>query len=462
MKTPNKINAAYITHVLSQAVNIMRAQHSVGESIECVSKLLLLKRLIDQQPGMNSGNFSLEAVNLSEAISKLTADLEKHDPALEGVFVSSEANFWNRFSDEILQQVMQLLDELDLSPTNLTNANDLGQAYENFIEKYAEIERFQREVYTPVQVCRLLVELTRLEQVTSIYDPACGSGELLAAAVAYIQRSKGETAEIAVFGQTPIEQGQTIAKINLMLHGIHHPDIRLGNNILSPRFVANNQPMLFDIALANPPFGLKRSPEVLIDAKWSDRSPDGVPRNGSDRVYLYIQHVLASLKPNGKAAMILPRGVLFRHSEERIRKQLIEADQIEAVIELAPKLFRSTSIPVVVMVFNKNKIHKRRILLIDASHEYETGKGRNRLSPEQVDHIVSTYHDFSETEFSKLVSIEEIEANIYDLTIDRYIKQKQEEFDITAEIEQLRRLDTRQIELEESMGNYLRKLGIKL
>lgn len=493
-------NTAKIVHVLSQAVDAMRAQHSVEESIECVSKLLLLKKLLDQQPRNNLRLFSEEADNLSEALakrtsekgylrrnnrtlsshpstgksvlqplastsqtsSKLIIDLEKHDPTLEGDSISLEVNFWNRFSRETLQRVMEILDQLNLSDSYLSNANDLGEAYENFLEKYAEVERFRREVYTPTQLCKMLIELILPEQGNSIYDPACGSGELLAAAAKFIQRSKEESIEIAVFGQTPIEQGQKIAKINLMLHGVYDPDIRLGNSVLSPQFVANNELLLFDVVLTNPPFGVRFPSEDLRAAKQSSRFPYGVPPSGSDGVSLYIQHALSSLKATGKAAMILPRGVLFRESEKNIRKHLIEADQIEAVIELAPKLFHSTSIPVVVIVFNKNKTHKQCILLVDASHEYETERGRNHLSPEQFKRIVSTYHNFSGTKFSRSVSIEEIRANVYDLTVDRYVKQDKEEFDITAEFERLHQLDTRQIELEKSMNNHLWKLGIKV
>ncbi|MEH2354509.1 N-6 DNA methylase [Nostoc sp.] len=468
------ISAVEIERKLWQIIDVLREKYALGESVDCVLKLLLFKRLSDQSCTEERTRLSVPEEArwsviqrrrraLAQKLSEALTVIEETNSNLRGVFTNSEINFWTRFDDKTLLRIIKLFSELDLSNENFDDLNELGKAGENFIEKSAYLEGIAG-IYTPHQLTQMMVKLINTQQETSIYDPACGSGEFLAEAVKFIKKIGGNLSQVNIYGQNTDIHKYATAKTNLILHGIDSPDIRIGNAILEPCFVKDGKARLFDVVLSNPPFNLKYLPMDLMQVNYPSRFSYGVPSNGIGD-FLFIQHILSSLNNTGKAAVLLPRGVLFREGDEgEIRRKIIEADLIEAVIELAPKLFYYTSIPVVIMIFNRRKLNKNKILFIDASREYEAVKGHSLLHCKHIDHIVSTYRSFSDEEgFAKLETVEKIADNKYNLSVNCYvIPPANEKIDLTMEVSKLHKLEAERSELETKIDYYLRALGIKL
>lgn len=467
------LNAVEIEHKLWQVIEVLRAKYSLDEIRDCILQLLLFKRVSDllSEKGQNlsvpiESYWSVleqEQHHLAKKFNEALTLMETANPYLKGVFTDSEIDFWSRFDDKTLWYLIELFSKLNLRGEAPDDLNKLGEISEWLIEKSASTGVNTRGVYTPRQITTMMVKLINPQQNTSIYDPACGSGEFLAESVRFIRESGKDVTEVKIHGQAASTQECATAKINLMLHGIDKPDIRPGNAIFEPCFVQGDLGS-FDVVLLNPPFNLKYSQWDLKAIRYPDRFSYGIPSNGVGD-FLFIQHAIHSLKDGGKAAIVLPRGVLFRKGdEEKIRKEMIEDDWIEAVIELAPKLFYQTSIPVTVVIFNQNKPNKNKILFIDASREYEAGRGQNLLKPEHIDHIVSAYYSFQYEEgFTRLVSVEEIAENEYNLSVNRYvIPPVNEQINIALEVERLHQLEAERYELEKKIDDYLQALGIEL
>jgi type I restriction enzyme M protein len=468
------VNSVKIERIVSQALTILSKKYTLGESIDCALKLLLFKRLSDLAftegtPSFMSENtcwyvIQGEQDNLAQKLNEILIFTEKNSSNLKGVFTNSEPYFWTRFDNETLKCIIQLFSGLDLSNSNLNNSSELDEACEWLLEKSIITGSSRQRAYTPQHITKMMIGLIKPHQNTSIYDPACGSGELLAQTAKFIKKAKGDLSALKLHGQDEYIQEYSTTKANLMLHGVDNPDIRLGNAILEPRFLHDSQPQLFDVVLTNPPFNLKYLSEDIKQLSHPERFPYGIPSNGIGN-FLFIQHILSSLKDTGKAVVVLPRGILSSQGDEgEIRRRIVRDNLIEAVIELAPKLFHETSIPVVIGVFNRSNSKRDGILFIDASTEYKAERGHNLLQSRNIERIVSAYHTFEEEEgFSRIVPIEEVAKNEYDLSVNRYVTPLiNQEFDITFELSRLHQLETERAELEKEIDGYLENLGIKL
>jgi len=468
------ISAVNLENKFSEVIDILRKKYDLVESLDCGLKLFLFKRLSDQSHRETITQFSLpkeanwsviekEQYDLSEKISQALNLIETVNPKIKGVFIYSKINFWNRFDDETLRNVIGLISKLDLSDKNFNDLNDLGKAFESFIEQKASIESDKKRIYAPRQLIKMMIELTNPQQETKIYDPVCGSGGFLIEFANFVKERGGNLSQLNLSGQEEDAKLYATAKANLILNGIYDSDIRVGNAILENCSSQSDKPKLFDLVLANPPFNFKFQLEDLKDIDCLHQFPYGIPRNGNGD-YLFIQHILSSLGKEGKAAVILPRGILFREGDEEIRQNIIKDDLIEAVIEIAPKLFYNASIPVVIVIFNRNKSNKKKILFIDASHEYEAKRGQNFLDDKHISHIVSAYHEFKDEKgFAKLVTVEEVAKNKYNLSVDSYvIPCVDEKIDLDFEVSKLHQLEAERFEIERKIDHYLRALGINL
>ena len=313
----------------------------------------------------------------------------------------------------------------------------LGAAYEFLIGEFADSAgKKGGEFYTPRSVVRLLVRLAEPTPGMRIYDPCSGSGGMLIAAHEYVVGHGGDGADVRLFGQEDNGSAWTIAKMNMILHGIRGVDIRLGDTLSDPQHLKRpGEVMQFDRVITNPPFSQAYIPgdlETDSDKREAQemlrqRFRFGSCSSGSKKAdWMFAQHMLASLTPDGMAVTVMPHGVLFRGGQERlIRRAVIDEDLIEAVIGLPSNLFYGTSIPTCILVLRapgaKSEERRGRILFINADREFHSGRSQNLLLPEHIEKITSTFRSFAEIPgYSAIVSREVLAANDDNLNIRRY------------------------------------------
>ena len=316
----------------------------------------------------------------------------------------------------------------------------LGAAYEYLIGEFADSAgKKGGEFYTPRSVVRMMVRLVKPEQHHSIYDPCAGSGGMLIMAKEYIDEHGGDGRRADLCGQEANGTVWSIAKMNMLLHGISSADLRNEDTLAEPQHVEGGELMRFDRVLSNPPFSINwgsadtdRAGQSVWTPKFrAERFRYGEVSLGSKKADLmFLQHMMAVLRDGGQLATVMPHGVLFRGGEERaIRGAMIEADLVEAVIGLPANLFYGTGIPACVLIMRQHqgnvsgKVGERRgqVLFINADREYFEGRAQNYLMPEHIEKIVNTFENFkAEPGFSAIVSTATLRENDYDLNIRRY------------------------------------------
>ena len=304
----------------------------------------------------------------------------------------------------------------------------LGDAYEYLMRHFAtESGKSKGQFYTPAEVSRIMAQVIDLAGATdskqSIYDPTCGSGSLLLKAHDEAKSATG--LDLAIYGQEMDNATSALAKMNMILHDCPTAEIWKDNTLSAPHF---KDPMgklkLFDFIVANPPFSTKAWSNGFNPAEDEyNRFGYGIPpeKNGD---YAFLLHMLSSLKSTGKAAVILPHGVLFRGgAEAAIRKRILQQGYIKGIIGLPANLFFGTGIPACIIVLDKEGSAGRKgLFLIDASKGFIKDGNKNRLREQDIHRIVDTFtQQHEEAKFSRLVPLAEIEANDFNLNIPRYI-----------------------------------------
>jgi len=298
----------------------------------------------------------------------------------------------------------------------------LGAAYEFLIKYFADSAgKKGGEFYTPFEVVNLMTRILAPQQGMSIYDPAVGSGGMLIQAKDFIAENGGNPRDLSIFGQEDSGTTWAICKMNMILHGIRNADIRNEDTIKSPEHIEDGNLMTFDRVIANPPFSQNYSKKEM---KHPERFHTFMPESGKKADFMFVQHMLSVLKNNGKMAVVMPHGVLFRGGDEKeCRAKFISRGVLEAIIGLPSGLFYGTGIPACIMVFDKkNAKNRNEILFINADAEYKEGKNQNKLRPEDIEKITNTYNDKAEIQkYSRMVSVDEIKAEDYNLNIRRYV-----------------------------------------
>jgi type I restriction enzyme M protein len=314
-----------------------------------------------------------------------------------------------------------------------TDSDVLGDAYEYLIGQFAAGSgKKAGEFYTPQQMSSILSAIVTLDsqepatgkkkKLDKVLDFACGSGSLLL----NVRKQMGPRGIGKIFGQESNITTYNLARMNMLLHGmkdsefaIHHGD-SLANDwdILNEMNPAKK--VEFDAIVANPPFSYRWEPNEALAEDFRFKSYGLAPKSAAD--FAFLLHGFHFLGKEGTMAIILPHGVLFRGgAEERIRSKLLKDGNIDTVIGLPANLFFSTGIPVCILVLKKCK-KPDDVLFINASEHFEKGKRQNKLLPEHIDKIISTYQYRKEDpRYSRRVSMEEIEKNDYNLNISRYI-----------------------------------------
>ncbi|WP_421536035.1 type I restriction-modification system subunit M [Priestia sp. D3YE.R1] len=406
------------------------------------------------------------AEDIGSAINVAFEALENENQTLEGVLTPIDFNRKEVLTDSVLQRLLQHFSLLNLTNSNLSEPDMLGRAYEYLIKMFADdAGKKGGEFYTPSKVVELIVKLLKPEEQMRVYDPTCGSGGMLIQSVDYLREQGGNPQSLSLFGQEKNLGTWSIAKMNLLLHGLPDHKIEKGDTIRQPKLVEDGEIMLFDRVIANPPFSLKEWGREEAEHDSYGRFQYGLPpKNAGD--YAFIQHMVASLKSDGMCGVVMPHGVLFRGGAEgKIRKGLIESDLLEAVVGIPSNLFYGTGIPACILIFNRNKLMERKnnVLFIAAESDYEEGKNQNTLRNKDIEKIVAAFDTYKDIEkYSRIVSLEEIKDNDYNLNITRYIDKSEEEIpvDIPKVLEEINSIKTKQYDLEMQMNSYLKELNL--
>lgn len=369
--------------------------------------------------------------NLGSRIGKALGRIEQANvDTLAGIFGDAAWGNKERLPESSLVALIEAFDGLALNQEHVAH-DVLGQAYEYLLKNFAdESGKKAGEFFTPRQVVRLLVRLLDPQPDESIYDPAAGSGGMLVETINSVRAHGGDTRTLRLYGQEVNLTTAAIARMNLFLHDIQDFKIVRGDTLRSPGLRKPDGTISqFDVVIANPPFSLSN----WGAENWAadTRSLCGVPPSGTADL-AWVQHMVASMDvQTGRAAVVMPHGVLFRGGvEERIRACLVESDRLEAIVGLPANLFYNTAIPACILIFRASKHPSARshVLFVDGSKAFVKGRNQNQLRDVDVEALVmacrpSTVPDAGGEAAlpSRLVSLEEMASNSFDLNITRYL-----------------------------------------
>ena len=362
--------------------------------------------------------------DIGAELNKATEAIEERNTSLEGVLVSIDFNIKNKLSDKKLRDLLSHFSRYRLRNSDFERSDLLGTAYEYLIKMFADSAgKKGGEFYTPSEVVQLLVALLKPTAGMRVYDPTCGSGGMLIQTRNYLANHGENPANLSLFGQEMNLNTWAICKMNMFLHGVYSADIRKGDTLREPQHTEHGALLTFDRVIANPPFSLKMWGKEEVENDAYGRFPYGTPPKDAGDL-AFVQHMIASLNAEGMMGVVMPHGVLFRGaSEKEIRKGILNDDLLEAVIGLPAALFYGTGIPACLLIINKNKPAERKgkVLFINGELEFEEGKNQNKLRQQDIDKIVSTFNDYTEIKrYSKIVTLEDIAQNDYNLNIRRY------------------------------------------
>lgn len=452
---------------------LWRAQNELRDSIPYASAwrhvwaLLLLKRVSDQLadstgrgapaavtpklPG-KAGWASLQGrVSVLPALHDAFASIEEANPNLTGIFRWIDFNQLSG-AESAVERIISRLSMLSLSDSSLGGPDVFHQIAEGFLENAAEAEgKRGGEIYTPTSLVQLAVQLADPQPEMLINDPACGLGRMLVASADYMRQNQSEFPRAFnggnLHGQERNVSTWGVCKTNLLVHGLIDSRIELGDTLRDPRLLEDGQLIRYDRIISTLPFSIRNWGIEVAQHDRFGRFQFGVPGRGNGD-YAFLQHIITTLKPNGIACVILAQGVLFRGgTDARIRRRVVDADLIEAIIGLPRNLFFGTTIAPVLMVINRTKPLDRRgrILFIDGSSTAISAPGQTTsLASDALEKIVGVFRRFEEQpSLSRAATHAEIADQAYTLAVARYVQPHSERKPAPREFSrrELRRLE---------------------
>lgn len=446
-----RISLSELESYLWESANFLRGHIDAGDYKQYIFPLLFLKRLSDVwqeefdeslneygEDYLDEHRFVIPenchwndiretTINVGEKIQSTMHSIENANKAsLFGIFGDAQWTNKDRLPDRMLIDLIEHFSKQSLSTKNVPD-DELGTAYEYLIKKFADDSgHTAQEFYTNRTLVKLMAEILDATPGNSIYDPTCGTGGMLLTTATHLKESGKEYRNLKLYGQEINLITSSIARMNMLMHGIIDFKIIRGNTLEHPAFIENDKLQKFDIVLANPPYSIKRwNRDYWINDSYS-RNIWGTPPQGCAD-YAFIQHIVASMNDDGKAAILLPHGVLFRDSEFELRKKMIESDIVECVLGLGANLFYNSPMEACVLFLNKNKRieKKKKILFINAVDEVKKEKTVSNLDIEHITNIKDAFNNFNDvSNFSKWASFEEIQEKGWTLSLPFYVRPK--------------------------------------
>ncbi|MGI8412828.1 MAG: N-6 DNA methylase [Solirubrobacteraceae bacterium] len=430
---------------LWQSCDELRGGMDASQYKDYILTLLFVKYVTDKAKSDPSSLIEVPAGGSFDDMVKLKGDKEIGDRINKIIGRLAEANDLQNvidladFNDEEklgkgkemqdrLSKLVTIFADLDFRGSRAEGDDLLGDAYEYLMRHFAtESGKSKGQFYTPAEVSRVMAQIVGISPSTTqdqtVYDPTCGSGSLLLKVAAEAPRG------ITIYGQEKDNATWALSRMNMILHGNADADIRKGDTITSPQLSSGAALRTFDFAVANPPFSVKSWSNGLENEYGRFEYGRPPEKNGD---YAFLLHILKSLRSNGKAAVILPHGVLFRGgAEASIRRQLLDRGFIKGIIGLPVNLFYGTGIPACIVVLDKENAHARTgVFMIDASKGFMKDGPKNRLRSQDIHKIVDIFNKQTEIgRYSRMVPLAEIQSadNDYNLNIPRYIDSSEPE-----------------------------------
>jgi len=462
-----------LSDVFEDEIKRLSEEFGNGEiAIEIVSKDHSLVRFFIPKQAVWS-EIRKQTTKIGEKLTDAIRAIAKENPKLQGVIDIVDFNATvsgQRIIDD--GKLSSLIEIISRNRLGLKDAEPdiLGRAYEYLLRKFAEGQgQSAGEFYTPKEVGWIMAYILDPEQGQEVYDPACGSGGLLVKSqLALKEKEKKISKPLRLYGQEQNYVTYAMAKMNMIIHDMEG-DIAIGDTLRNPKFLEGSILKTFDLVVANPMWNQDGYNSEFYESDTFNRFNNGYPP-ASSADWGWIQLMFASLNKNGKAAIVLDTGSVARGSgnkgsnrEKEIRKAFVDNDWIEAVLLLPENLFYNAAGPGIILILNRNKQKERKnkIMLINASLEFEKGRPKNFIQDDKIKKIARIFHDWKNMDrFTKIITKEEAEKNDYNLIPSRYIGNgKEEEYrDIDEILVELAELEEERETTDKELNEIMKKI----
>ena len=418
---------------------------------------------------------SKQTTNLGEFLTDAVRAVSRENPKLSGVIDIKDFNETAArqriLGDNSLRSLIQVLSQHRLGMKDVAS-DMLGNAYEYLLRKFAEGQgQSAGEFYTPPEVAVLMSHMLDPQPGNTIYDPACGSGGLLIKCYLHFREVYGQdpgVAPLRFYGQELNSATYAMCRMNAFLHDLD-ADIKIGDTMHNPAFTdAAGALHNFDRVIANPMWNQKFDQPTYENDTYG-RFDYGIPPTSSAD-WGWLQHMYASLSAKGKMGVVLDTGAVSRGSgnqgsnrERDIRKKFVEYDLVEVVILLPENLFYNTSAPGIIMLINKDKKHKKQVMLINASKEFSKGRPKNFLTDQNITRISDVYHKWQEAEgLSKIITNDEAFRNDSNLNPSSYVagNDKEDVLPLEEAVVLINEAEEERQQVDKELKHILAKLGL--